>query len=62
MCEATNFVITSSKREISERRRALFRSVDGDMFYPLSVWPNDMRSAFWKKPIGDEETFKNRIE
>ncbi|CAB4039728.1 Hypothetical predicted protein [Paramuricea clavata] len=58
MCEATNFVITSSKRQMSERRRALFRSVDGDMFYPPSVWPNDMRSAFWKKPIGDEETFK----
>ena len=58
MCDARNFVVTSSKTEMSERRQDLFRSINGDLFYPLLVWPNDMRGSFWKKPIGDEETFK----
>ena len=25
---------------------------------PLSSWPRDLRLAFWRKPIGDRETFK----
>ena len=58
MCDARNFVVKSSKKEISERRLVLLRDVDGDMFYLLSVWPENMRIPFWKKTISDEETFK----
>ena len=58
MCDARNFVVKSSKKEISERRLVLLWDVDGDMFYPLSVWRENMRISFWKKPISDEETLK----
>ena len=28
------------------------------LFYPLSTWPQDIQQLFWKKPIGDTDTFK----
>ena len=30
----------------------------GDTFYPISCWPREIQSMFWKKPNGDIETFK----
>ena len=30
----------------------------GDAFYPLSVWPQEFKLIFWKKPISDKDTFK----
>ena len=47
-----------SKAEVIAERRELFRIINGDAFFPLSSWPRDSRLAFWKKPIGDRETFK----
>ena len=32
--------------------------LNGDAFYPLSTWPQDIQQLFWKKPIGDTDTFK----
>ena len=52
MCDKIKFVHMSSKESISERRLALFKEIDGDMFYSLSLWPNEMKMVFWKKPIG----------
>ena len=40
------------------RRKQLFRVLNGDAFFPEKSWPNDIRLMFWKKPIGDKETFK----
>lgn len=47
-----------SKRAIITKRHGLFRLLNGDTFYPISCWPRKIRSIFWKKPIGDVETFK----
>ena len=47
-----------SKVEVIAERRELFGIINGDAFFPLSSWPIDLRLAFWKKPIGDRETFK----
>ena len=40
------------------QRLQLFNSFNGDAFYPLSVWPQDFKLIFWKKPISDTFTFK----
>ena len=44
--------------DITQERRDLFRLLNGDIFYPVSVWPKDIKLLFWKKPIGDTDTFK----
>ena len=41
-----------------EKRRNLLTLLNGDAFYPLSTWPQDIQQLFWKKPIGDTDTFK----
>ena len=47
-----------SRAEISQERLKLFQTINGDAFYPLSVWPQEMKMAFWRKPIGDSAAFK----
>ena len=47
-----------SKSEISEERADLFKTINGDAFFPIKCWPKDLRMAFWRKPIGDRDTFK----
>ncbi len=44
-----DFVLRSSKREISEKRVELLRDIDDEIFYPLSMWPKRMERLFWKK-------------
>lgn len=44
--------------EIVEQRREIFRTLNDDAFFPLKTWPDDMRIIFWRKPIGDQQTFK----
>jgi hypothetical protein len=58
MSEEIKFVHLSSKEEISKWRTALFKEINGDIFYSLSLWLNEIKMAFWKKPIGYEDTFK----
>ena len=41
-----------------QKRRNLLTLLNGDAFYPLSTWPQDIQQLFWKKPIGDTDTFK----
>ena len=47
-----------SRAEVVEERRQLTRVIDGDAFFPLKSWPKEMRLIFWRKPMGDTETFK----
>ena len=58
MSDMRNFVLRSSKREISEKRVELLRDIDGEIFYPLSMWPKKMERLFWKKPLQDKDSFK----
>ena len=46
------------KEEIVQERKELFKFINEDAFFPLSSWPKDMQLIFWKKPMGDEESFK----
>ena len=52
------FVENSTKAEVSEKRRTLSQAINGDLFYPVKMWPKHMEFIFWKKPIGDKGTFK----
>ena len=36
----------------------LFKIINGDAFFPLKTWPEELQRAFWRKPVGDKETFK----
>ena len=36
----------------------LFYLLNGDIFYSIQTWPPDIQQLFWKKPIGDNDTFK----
>ena len=47
-----------SRQQISQERLRLFQLINGDIFYQIRTWPRDMQQIFWKKPTGDEETFK----
>ena len=47
-----------SRAEVVEERRQLTRVFNGDAFFPLKSWPKEMRLIFWRKPLGDTETFK----
>ena len=47
-----------SRQEVVEERKQLFRLLNGDAFFPEKSWPKDIRLIFWKKPMGDKETFK----
>ena len=47
-----------SRQEVVEERKQLFRLLNGDAFLPEKSWPKDIRLIFWKKPMGDKETFK----
>ena len=47
-----------SKQSIITMRQELFQVLNGDAFCPISSWPNEYQLLFWKKPIGDVDTFK----
>ena len=58
MSDEIKFVQVSSKEAIHQGRLELLREIDGDIFYRLFSWPNEIKMAFCKKPIGDEDAFK----
>ena len=47
-----------SRQRISNERLQLFHSLNGDVFYPIQTWPTNIQQLFWKKPTGDNDTFK----
>ena len=47
-----------SRSEVAEERRQILHSINGDAFFPLDWWPDDMKLLFWKKPVADLDTFK----
>ena len=47
-----------SKKEVSDRRRQLLKDLNGNAFFSLKLWPKEMQAVFWKKPMGDTDTFK----
>ena len=53
-----NAFLTLLKQEVAQQRLQLFHSINGNAFFPLTWWPDDMQMAFWKKPIIDSDMFK----
>lgn len=49
---------TDGKGEVVKKRIEMVQLLDGDLFYPMDVWPSWVESTFWHKPMSDEETFK----
>ena len=45
-------------KEIGEERTRLLKAIGGEAFPQLKSWPREIRLMFWKKPPGDQETFK----
>lgn len=52
------WILQTNQPSISDQRRTLFQLLNGDVFYPVQVWPKKILSTFWKKPIGDKDTFQ----
>ena len=46
------------RTEVSDRRRELLKDLNGNAFFSLKLWPKEIQAVFWKKPMGDTETFK----
>ena len=44
--------------EVSSCRMQLFEEINGDVFFPLSQWPSNMKQCFWRKPMTDQDTFR----
>ena len=47
-----------NRKEVSQERAELFKILNGDAFFPLKTWPDEMKMVFWHKPIGDKVTLK----
>ena len=47
-----------SENEIKVQRLELFHTINDDAFLPLKAWPSQMGMLFWKKALGDRDTFK----
>ena len=47
-----------SRPQISHLRLDLFQLLNGDIFYPIKIWPREIQTLFWKKPTSDADTFK----
>lgn len=39
-----------SFRKIVQERTELFKVINGDAFFPIKTWQEDMRETFWQKP------------
>ena len=51
-------ILDLPKPRLIQKRKNLLILLNRDAFYPLSTWPQDIQQLFWKKPIGDTDTFK----
>ena len=46
------------RQKILEEWKEIFKLLDGDVFYDMRRWPNDVEKIFWQKPMSDRNTFK----
>lgn len=58
LAEYRNTLRYLSKREIIQERLELFKDINENAFFSVKWWPKDMQLTFWKKPIGNRDTFK----
>ena len=53
-----NHVLHAAYSTMSNERMDLLKTISADAFYSISVWPRWAERLFWKKPLGDTDTFK----
>ena len=58
LAEYRNTLRYLSREELIHERQDLFKDINGNAFFPLKWWPAELQLKFWKKPIGDRDTFK----
>ena len=51
-------ITSSSLQHVVNRRKELLKDINGELFCQLQKWPKDMKLAFFKKPMTDQDTFK----
>ena len=56
--EAASKMCKISDNEFHRHRSAIVKSINGDLFFPLKVWPQDLKMLFFKMPLTDIGTFK----
>ena len=56
--EERSFTLASGPEEIVQERLDLFTNINWNALFPVKWRPSDMQLTFWKKPIGDRDTFK----
>jgi len=47
-----------SRQQITNERLQLFHLPNGNIFSSIHTWPTDKQQRFWRKPTGDNDTFK----
>ena len=47
-----------SRKEVINARRDVFKAINGEAFFAIRRWPQDIELIFWKKAISDQGTFK----
>lgn len=47
-----------SRQLITTKQLQLFHLLNGDVFYTIRTWPTNIQQLFWKKPTGDNDSFK----
>ena len=47
-----------TRQQIYNERLQLFHLLNGDIFYAIQTWPTEIQQLFWKKPTGDNDSFK----
>ena len=47
-----------SRKEVVNARRDVFKTINGEAFFAIRRWLEDIQLIFWKKPISDQGTLK----
>ena len=51
-------ILQMTKIDVIAKRWELYHQIDGEIFFPLKVWPKEMKKMFFAKPIRDRHVFQ----
>lgn len=52
------FFSNLNNSNIQQIRGEIYKSINGDSFFPIHTWPLDMQLLFTNLPLSDSDTFK----
>ena len=56
--KTTNEILNMDNNQLENKRQELTNEIDGEIFFPIRMWPTHLQEDFYKKPIPDTATFK----